>query len=136
MGSKLQKAGKILQLQTNIQNLEEEIKYIDADISSRLHDSLVQSSSYIKLQKLLDEVCFLLSYLREGNNTERETKDLLKTIRKRLILISISLLKDIQKNLLKSAESLNTAQEEFIMLSNIQKLYKTVEENEKNFMEG
>lgn len=136
MGSKLQKAGEILQLQTNIQNLEEEIKYIDADISSRLHDSLVQSSSYIKLQKLLDEVCFLLSYLREGNNTERETKDLLKTIRKRLILISISLLKDIQKNLLKSAESLNTAQEEFIMLSNIQKLYKTVEENEKNFMEG
>ncbi|MGB9840974.1 hypothetical protein [Thermovenabulum sp.] len=136
MGNKFRKAGKILQLQTNIQSIEEEIKNIDADISSRLHDSLVQSSSYIKLQKLLDEVSFLLSYLKEGNSTEKETKDLLKTIRKRLILITISLLKDIQKNMLKSAESLNTAQEELIMLSNIQKLYKTVEENEKNFMEG
>jgi len=124
-----------LNLQKDVQNLEECIKTLESDLNSQLQDSLVKSSTYIKLQKLLDDVVFFLSYISKGQNNKNEKEELIKTVKDRLIQIIILLFQDIHKSMFKSAEILNFVEEELILVLNIEKLYKKLEEIEKKLRE-
>ncbi|MGB9812501.1 MAG: hypothetical protein ACPLRZ_02930 [Thermovenabulum sp.] len=124
-----------MNLQKDIQKLEECIKTLESDLNSQLQESLVKSSIYIKLQKLLDEIVFFLSYISNGQGNKKQKDELIKAIKYKFIQIIILLFEETHKSMLKSAELMNFVEEELILVLNIEKLYKKLEEIEKKLRE-
>lgn len=129
VGTKIKTAGFMVDFYDLLESMVGGLKTLEEDFDDTLQRLLVKSSGHIMLGKKLEEITLMAEFIKtqDSSVSEEDIKNLLKSI-KRKIYECIELLMDqVQKNMIKTVESLAETYDGIVMAEKFNKLLKSLE---------
>lgn len=123
--SKVKNVRSIVSHKENIENLFDYIREVEQGLNDDLHQTLIKSSSLVKVNRNLKEIKFLgqvliESFKQKGSIDEKLRQSLYDKIYENQKLI----LKELQKSMLKAVEALTEVEGNLITLFNFDEIVK------------
>lgn len=131
--SKLEFASYMLTYKENLKYLTESIRDLESQVDDSLQQTLLKSSSLVKLNKGIKEIQLLsqaLANMKEDKNPKVKQK-LLTSFRRELFETQCLLMEEIQKSMLKAAEAMIDAGNAITIMSSFTKIGRILENFEK-----
>jgi uncharacterized protein YfaA (DUF2138 family) len=125
----LEFANCMLTYKDNLKNLADSIKDIQSQVDDNLQQALLKSSSLVKLNKNIKEIGLMSQALADIAEDEKPLakKKLLTSIRRKMFESQCMLMEEIQKSMLKAAEAMTDAGNGITLMSNFNRIIKTLE---------
>jgi uncharacterized protein YfaA (DUF2138 family) len=125
----LEFASLMLTYKENLKNLADSIKDVESQVDDNLQQSLLKSSSLIKLNKDIKEIGLMsqaLADMPEDGNLLAKNK-LLTSLRRRIFESQCMLMEEIQKSMLKAAEAMTDAGNGITLMANFARMIKALD---------